>query len=390
VLQFSLQDYSKGVGRAARFSLYFDRMKAEGGEEHMLSELVAPVAFIAAIFATYFLRPICLKVGLVDHPDAIRKQHAAPTPLGGGLGILAGILTAALLIPEMREGGLRSFLVALVPLLVAGLWDDLFEARTAVRVIAQIVAGVLMVYEGGVVIRDLGGLVDPVESVVLHSWAAPFTIFCVIGVVNSINMIDGLDGLAGGLVLVALGWFALAASIQGAAVDTVLAVAFMGAVAGFLVFNFRHPFRDRASVFLGDTGSMMLGLVLAWLAVRLTKVESGGMPPMAAVWVIGMPLLDTLSIIVRRVAQGRSPLSPDRDHLHYVLLRAGLSVRQTVSILMLVGLLFGAIGIGAWRFGVPDSVLFYGALSVYAVYLVVMHRVWKRLGTSEGTGIGKN
>jgi len=122
--------------------------------------------------------------------------------------------------------------------------------------------------------------------------------------------------------------------------------------------------------------------------VRLTRVESGGMPPMAAVWVIGMPLLDTLSIIVRRVAQGRSPLSPDRDHLHYVLLRAGLSVRQTVSILMLVGLLFGAIGIGAWRFGVPDSVLFYGALSVYAVYLLVMIHVWKRMGTSEGAGNG--
>ena len=354
----------------------------------MISEFVAPVAFVAAIFAIYVLRPICLKIGLVDHPDAIRKQHAAPTPLGGGLGILAGILTAALLIPETRQYGFRSFLVALVPLLIAGVWDDRFEARTAVRVIAQIVAAVLMVYEGGVVIRDLGRLVDPVQSVVLHSWAVPFTIFCVIGVVNSINMIDGVDGLAGGLVLVALAWFALAGSIQGAAVETVLAVAFMGAVAGFLIFNFPHPFRDRASVFLGDMGSMMLGLVLVWLAVRLTRVESGGMPPMAAVWVIGMPLLDTLSIMVRRVAQGRSPMAPDRDHLHYVLLRAGLSVGQTVSILMLVGLSFGAIGIGAWRFGVPDSVLFYGALSVYAVYLVAMIPVWKRMGTPEGAGNG--
>ncbi len=352
----------------------------------MLSEFVAPVAFVAAISATYCLRPICLRIGLVDHPDAMRKQHAAPTALGGGLGILAGILTAALLIPEMQHDSLRSFFFALMPLLVAGLWDDLFEARTLVRVIAQIVAAVLMVYGGGVVIRNLGGLIDPVESVVLHSWAVPFTIFCVIGVVNSINMIDGLDGLAGGVVLVALGGFALAASIQGAALDTAFAIAFMGAVAGFLVFNFRHPIRKRASVFLGDTGSMMLGLVLVWLAVRLTQLEGGGMPAMAAVWVIGMPLLDTLSIIVRRVGQGRSPLAPDRDHLHYVLLRAGLSVRQTVSILMLVGLLFGAIGIGAWRFGVPDSVLFYGALSVYAVYLAVMRRVWKRMGTPEGAG----
>jgi UDP-GlcNAc:undecaprenyl-phosphate/decaprenyl-phosphate GlcNAc-1-phosphate transferase len=355
----------------------------------MLGEFVAPVAFVAAVTATYFLRPICLKIGLVDHPDARRKRHAAPTALGGGLGILAGILTAALLVPIMRENDVRSFLVALVPLLVAGLWDDLFEARTLVRVVAQIIAGILMVYEGGVVIRDLGELVDPVTSVVLHGWAAPFTIFCVVGVVNSINMSDGLDGLAGGLVLVALGWFALAASIQGAVVDTVFAVAVMGAVAGFLAFNFRHPIHKRASVFLGDTGSMMLGLVLVWLAVRLTQAESGRMPPMAAVWVIGVPLLDTLSVIVRRLARGRSPLSPDRDHLHYVLLRAGLSVRQTVSILMLVGLVFGAIGIGAWRFGVPDRVLFYGALSVYAVYLVVMHYVWKRMGTAEGAGNGR-
>ena len=153
----------------------------------------------------------------------------------------------------MRQDGLRSFLIALAPLLVAGLWDDRFEARALVRVIAQIVAGVLMVYVGGVVIRDLGMLVDPVNSVVLHGWAAPFTIFCVIGVVNSINMIDGVDGLAGGLVLVALGWFALAASIQGSAMDTALALAFMGAVAGFLVFNFRHPKRKRASVFLGSS-----------------------------------------------------------------------------------------------------------------------------------------
>ena len=346
----------------------------------MKSDFVALVTFIAAISATYFLRPICLKLGLVDHPDAIRKQHGAPTALGGGLGILAGVLIAALLVPEMREDGFRMFLTALVPLLVAGLWDDRFETRAAVRVIAQIIAAVLMVYEGGVVIRDLGELVDPVRSVELHRWAAPFTIFCVVGVVNSINMIDGLDGLAGGVVLVALAWFAVAGSIQGAAVDTALAVAFMGAVAGFLVFNFRHPIHDRASVFLGDTGSMMLGLILVWLAVRLTQAGKGGLPPMAAVWVIGMPLLDTLSIMVRRMAQGRSPLSPDRDHLHYVLLRAGLSVRQTVVVLMLVGLLFGAIGIGAWQFGVPDSVLFYFALLVYVVYLMVMSRVWKGMG----------
>jgi UDP-GlcNAc:undecaprenyl-phosphate GlcNAc-1-phosphate transferase len=349
----------------------------------MTIELIAPVAFVAAVSVTHFLRPVCLRIGLVDNPDSVRKHHAAPTPLGGGLGILAGILTAALLVPEMRQEGLGSFLYALVPLLVAGLWDDMYEARTRVRLIAQVAAGLLFVYQGGVVISELGALVEVGNPVVLHRWAPVFTIFCVIGVVNSVNMIDGLDGLAGGVALVALGWFALAASLQGASVDTAFALVFMGAVAGFLVFNFRHPKRSRASVFLGDTGSMMLGLALVWLSVRLTRVDSGGMPPMAAVWVIGLPLLDTLSVIVRRLSQGRSPLSPDRDHLHYVLLRAGLSVEQTVYALMLVGFAFGAIGIAAWRFDIPETLLFWGALWTYAVYLTVMIGVWKRLAAAE-------
>ena len=342
----------------------------------MKSEWAAVIAFSASVLAIYLLRPLFLKIGLVDHPDTVRKQHAVSTPLGGGLCILIGVLITSLLVPELRDAGFKALLIALVPLLVVGMLDDMVETRTLVRVVAQIAAGILMVHEGGAVIRNLGALVAPNQLVTLHGWAVPFTLFCVLGVVNAINMIDGIDGLAGGVVLVALGWFAVAGYMLGAIADTLLAVTCMGAVAGFLVFNLRHPLRARASIFLGDTGSMMLGFVLVWLSVRLTQVESGGLPAMAAVWVIGLPLLDTLAMIVRRLAQKRSPLSADRDHLHYVLLRAGLSPGQTVGVLLLVAWLFGAIGIWAWRAGIPESVLFYGALTVYAAYLMVMYRVW--------------
>lgn len=345
----------------------------------MKIELAAAIAFVATVLAIYLLRPLCLKIGLVDHPDTVRKRHAVPTPLAGGLGILIGILMTSLLVPELRDAGFRPLLYALLPLLVVGLLDDFFETRTLVQVIAQAIAAALMAYMGGTIIRNLGALVSPNQLVVLHGWAVPFTLFCVVGVVNSINMIDGVDGLAGGVVLIALGWFAVAGAIHGAAADTLLAVTLMGAVAGFLVFNLRHPLRAHASVFLGDTGSMMLGFALVWLSVRLTQVETGGLPAMAAVWVLGLPLLDTLSMIVRRLAQKRNPLSADEDHLHHVLLRAGLSNGQTVGILLLVAWLFGAIGIGAWRSGIPESVLFYGALTVYAIYLIVMTRVWKAM-----------
>jgi UDP-GlcNAc:undecaprenyl-phosphate GlcNAc-1-phosphate transferase len=263
-----------------------------------------------------------------------------------------------------------------MPLVAVGLWDDFSEARTLVRLIAQVLSALVMVYVAGVVVRDLGSLIHADHPVILHSWAVPLTIFCTVGAINAVNMIDGLDGLAGGVVLIALGWFAVAGAIVGDRFDTALAVVFMGAVAGFLAFNLRNPLRKQATVFLGDTGSMVLGFMLAWFSVRLTQVEGGGLMPMAAVWIIGLPLLDTLSVIVWRSVRGRSPLSADRNHLHYVLLRAGFSPRQTVAILLLVALAFGGFGVGVWLAGLPDSILFWGSLAVYAVYLAVMWRVW--------------
>lgn len=334
------------------------------------------VAFAVSALATHLLQPISLKVGLVDHPDEGRKQHEAPTSLAGGLGVLAGLVAAALLAPTSGELNtqLLALLAAATPILVAGLWDDYAGSSVRLRLVAQLAAAVSMVFLGEVVVRDLGFLTGSGERVLLDAWAVPLTVICIVGAINALNMIDGLDGLAGGTALVALAWYAIVGANQGMVFEMMLAFMSMGAVGGFLVFNLRHPLRKRASVFLGDTGSMLLGLILVWLSISLTQGSQASFPAMMSVWVLGLPLLDTLSVMVVRVAQRRSPMSPDRNHLHHMLMRAGFNERQTVSLLLLAALGFGAIGVGAWQLGVPEPVLFYGSFTVYFIYLFAVSR----------------
>lgn len=343
-----------------------------------MDPLLTPItAFVATAIAIGLMRPACEKIGLVDHSDDVRKHHATPTPLCGGLGIVAGLSVALFLAaPEISARG-WPYLLALLPLLAVGLWDDFVETSSRIRIAAQVISALLMVYMGDVVILQVGDLFETGRVLGLGGWAVPLTVFAVVGVINGVNMIDGLDGLAGGVIFVALGWFATAAFIQGAGVEAGLILALMGAVAGFLAFNMRHPLRSKASVFLGDTGSTALGFAAGWLAIRITQMQADALPPMAAVWIMAVPLLDTLTQIVRRLVEGRNPMSPDRNHMHHMLLRAGLSDAQTVAVILLVSCIFGAIGIGAWQFGVPMHLLFWGSITIYVVYLVVVIRLPK-------------
>ena len=344
-----------------------------------MDTLLTPVTgFVATAIAIGILRPVCEKIGLVDHPDDVRKHHATATPLCGGLGIVAGLIVALIFAAREIGAGGWPFLLALLPLLAVGLWDDFVEMSSRIRIAAQIISALLMVYMGNVAILHVGDLVETGRVLNLGAWAVPLTVFAVVGVINGVNMLDGLDGLAGGVIFVALGWFATAAFIQGAGAEAGLVLALMGAVAGFLAFNMRNPLRSKASVFLGDTGSTVLGFAAGWLAIRITQMQADALPPMAAVWIMAVPVLDTLTQIVRRLAEGRNPMSPDRNHMHHMLLRAGLSDGQTVAVILLASCVFGAIGIGAWQFGVPMNVLFWGSLIIYAVYLVVVIRLQKK------------
>jgi UDP-GlcNAc:undecaprenyl-phosphate GlcNAc-1-phosphate transferase len=192
-------------------------------------------------------------------------------------------------------------------------------------------------------------------------------------------MIDGVDGLAGIVSLTALLWFAAAAEMIGLRAELLLALVFAVCILGFLVFNLRHRWRSRASVFLGDAGSMMLGAVLAYLAIRLSQHSGPGLSPVAALWVCALPIIDTASLTFRRLMSGRSPFSADRSHLHHLLLQSGFTVSQVVLLLGSVSAVFGAIGVLGWRFGVPDHVLLLGLAGPVVLHSWFSVYGWKHL-----------
>ncbi len=260
----------------------------------------------------------------------------------------------------------------LLILVLVGLLDDWNSLSVRSRFVAQIFAALLMTSWGGVIVEDLGNLFGG-GSIHLQNWAIPFTVFSVIGIINALNMIDGADGLAGGVSLVALGLFGSVALIVGMVLHATLIFTLAGAVLGFLMFNMRSPWRKQASIFMGGAGSMMLGFALVWFAVDLSRIIT----PIAVVWIFAIPLMDTVSCMLRRTLKGRSPFSADREHLHHVIMRAGLSVSGTVWLIMLISFLLGLIGLAGWHYEVPEYVMFYTFMLLFASYYFGMSHAWK-------------
>jgi len=228
----------------------------------------------------------------------------------------------------------------------------------------------------GLFVLQIGNLFGFVVFELRH-WAIPFTVVCVLGVINAVNMADGLDGLAGGLSLVAAMFLCAAALVTGDAGAAKLLAIMAFAILGFLLFNLRLPWQRRAHVFMGDSGSMMLGFFLAWFSVELTQRPGLRLEPMAAVWFIAVPLLDMGFVILRRVAKGMSPFAADRTHLHHILLAAGFTPGQVTWILLALSAAFAAFGWFGWRAGWPGYALFYPFVAVFVVATLVGSRAWR-------------
>jgi UDP-GlcNAc:undecaprenyl-phosphate/decaprenyl-phosphate GlcNAc-1-phosphate transferase len=233
------------------------------------------------------------------------------------------------------------------------------------------------VFWGHTEVGSLGSV--PVFGELELAWAAaPFTILVVVGFINAINMIDGLDGLAGGVTLVMLGWLAFCAIVLGADGVLMVIVAFAAAIGGFLWFNIRHPWQRSAKVFLGDAGSMPIGLAVAWFAIELSKIPGSGsdvgISPAAIAWILAVPVIDTISVMTRRIMRGISPFTPGRDHLHHMLLRLGRTPGQATATMMGLTAAAGAVGVLGSNAGVPDFVLLTGLFGLALAHAVGLRR----------------
>ena len=340
------------------------------------------LAFLVSLAGARVFSRVALRIGLADAPGG-RKHHEGTIPVTGGVAMFAGFAAAALA-SGLVEGPTLALVTALGLLVIGGAADDMHDISPRSKFFLQLVAALFMTSWAGVQVALLGDLLG-FGPMGLRGWGIPFSVVCALGVINAINMLDGVDGAAGGVALVVSLWFAWAAAAQGLSVQCVLLLMLAGSVAGFLAWNLRLPGRNQAVVFMGDAGSMMLGLTLCWFSIDLTQGQSRSLPPIACVWLLAVPLLDMARVMFVRLLRGSSMFDADREHLHHFLLARGCSVRTTAWILIGSSALSGAIGMGAWRLQVPDWTMFYAFLALLAAILGLAWRRELKAGVQDGT-----
>jgi UDP-GlcNAc:undecaprenyl-phosphate GlcNAc-1-phosphate transferase len=344
------------------------------------------LGFLSAFALTVLAIPPLIRAaprwGLVA-VSAGRKIHEGEIPLIGGI-VMGTVFLASYLAVAIAGGqGIRYGLaLAIAIMLIGGSLDDLSELKSSAKFAFQIAAAAALVYSDGTVLLQLGQLLTE-NTFTLGGWSVPLTVFAIVGVMNALNMADGIDGLAGTVSLLAFVAFAMLATQVGELAVFVAACLAAGTIFGFLCFNARIPSRPQALVFMGDTGSHFLGLLLAWCAIRLHNAEPPALNAVTAGWILGIVLGDTLCVMIRRALRGRSPFAGDREHLHHILLAAGLTVSQSVAAIAAMSVAVGLIAWLAERKGVPGYVMFYLYLALLALYCLATEIACRRLGLRE-------
>lgn len=335
------------------------------------------IALGASVALVVALRTPAWRLGLVDYPGG-RKHHDTATPLIGGIAIFGAFVLAALA-TDVALRPYAALFAAMAVLLVCGILDDLHELHGTTKLAVQIVAASLVVAWGGMAVTELAVL-EPVGTLRLGDWAVPLTLFGIVGLVNALNMLDGLDGLAGAASLAMLFWLGVAAHFNGFPAVQALAAVIAAALIGFLVFNVPHRFRRKASVFLGDAGSMVLGVAIAWFCIELTQSGADApVSPVAIGWIIALPVMDTASLMLRRILKGRSPFLADREHLHHLFIRAGYPPGQACWALAGIAFTFGGVGVLFSVYGVPDAVMAIGLLVAITLHFVFVRYAWRTM-----------
>lgn len=331
----------------------------------------ATIGFFIAAALLLVLRPLALRIGLVDQPGG-RKSHHGQVPIVGGIAMLGGILVASIMGGDLGHHGVV-VVVASVFVMFVGLLDDLFELEASHRLFAQAVAAVALAFGTGFVVPDLGDLAG-FGTASLGWMALPFTIISCMALINAFNMLDGLDGLAGGCAMIALAGFLALALLTGATTSAILSASLFGACVGFLIFNLPTRFNRRFRTFMGDSGSTLIGFLLACIALILVQPAGADIPPAVILWLLPVPIFEIFTTTARRVLRGLPAMSADSGHAHYRLVDAGFSVRLTFLIYVLVSAGSALFGIASYRQGMGEPLLFGLFIAFYMVWLAFIRR----------------
>ncbi|MEW8972580.1 MAG: MraY family glycosyltransferase [Tissierellaceae bacterium] len=305
-------------------------------ESYILPFFVA--AFISLIM-TPLVRRLAIKIGALDIPKDDRRVHNKPMPLIGGLAIYIAVIVASLLFLPIDKS-LTSIIVGGTIIVCSGIIDDMKGMSPKVKLIFQILAGLILIF--GDVKVDF--ITNPFSSnnilLDLKWFSIPITLFWIVGITNTLNLIDGLDGLSAGVAMISsLSLMLVAGKFENINV-TILSGIVGGACLGFLPYNF-----NPAKIFMGDTGALFLGFMLAAISIEGVMKSVATIAIIVPILILGVPIFDTTFAIFRRLLSGQSIVSADKGHLHHRLLNKGFSQRQTVLILYGISAVFGIFAV---------------------------------------------
>ena len=322
-------------------------------------------ALLCAMVVSFVMCPLvksfAYKIGAIDVPKDNRRMHKKPTPRLGGLAIFLGFMVSLLIFVPI-DHQLRGILLGASIIVVLGVVDDISSLRAGFKFLVQIAAALIAVYHG-VVVNVLSNpnvfSSDPYWSL---GWASiPITVLWIVGITNSVNLIDGLDGLANGVSTISAITMLVIALLVSEGQTALIMAALVGACVGFMPYN-----KNPAQMFMGDTGSTFLGYILATISIqglfKYYAIISFAVPFL----ILGLPMFDTLFAIVRRLAHGQNPMSPDRGHIHHRLIDMGLNQKQAVAALYVVSSILGLSAVVLTTSGAMRAMLFLLAVAIVA------------------------
>jgi undecaprenyl-phosphate alpha-N-acetylglucosaminyl 1-phosphatetransferase len=331
--------------------------------------------FFFSLATIFIMRKFAKKIGLVDKPNA-RKHHHGAIPLVGGISICISILYFLLNNPNILPN--TELYAACILLLVGvGALDDKFDLSFKLRFAIQAALSVAMMVIGGIELNTIGDIFGSGEVVTLGWFGYLVTVLAVVGAINAFNMVDGIDGLLGGLSVVTFGGLGIMLNYDGQYNLAYICLVLVVVIIPYILLNL-GAFGRKKKVFMGDAGSMLIGFTVIWLLLLSSQhgIKST-LRPVTALWLIAVPLMDMASIMIRRIRRGDSPFKPDREHLHHIFQRLGLSSTQTLITICTIASLYAAVGIYAEMIGVPEYIMLYSFLACFCIYLVLLSYVWK-------------
>lgn len=330
--------------------------------------ILALFSFVVAFATTPLVKKLAFKIGAIDVPKETRKIHNKPMPRMGGFGIFIAFVIGM----TLSQGALltteKGILIGATIIVIGGILDDVMELKPKYKLVFQISAAIVLILHGvyiNSITNPFSALSDGYISIQLLS--IPITIIWVVAITNALNLIDGLDGLSAGVGLIACVTIYIVAIIADRNSVATLTAILGGAILGFLPYNF-----NPASIFMGDTGSQLLGFLLAAISMEGAVKSATAFAVAVPILALGLPIYDTLFAVIRRKVNGKPIMQGDRGHLHHRLLDLGLTQRQSVIIMYLISACLGGIAILAMEISTKRA---YFLLASVISLLVIM--AWK-------------